>query len=80
MQAEKKRLPAYYWRSRTRFLRQAHGVSGPLLGNLAWMGGRVIAGARLLTGRGVPPAHDGEWRDIWIGFLTPLRPDTEPRR
>ena len=80
MQAEKKRLPAYYWRSRTRFLRQAHGLFGPLLGNLAWMVGRVIAGARLLTGRGVPPAHDGEWRDIWTGSLTPLRPDTEPRR
>lgn len=80
MQAEKKRLPAYYWRSRTRFMRQAHGVSGPLLSNLAWMAGRMIAGARLLTGRAVPPAHDGEWWDIWIGFLTPLRHDTELRR
>ncbi len=80
MQAEKKRLPAYYWRSRTRFLRQAHGVFGPLLGNLGWMAGRGIAGARRLTGRHVPPTHDGEWRDIWTGCLTPLRPDTGSRR
>lgn len=78
IQAEFKRLPPYYWRSRTRFLRQAHGPLGPLLGNLAWMTGRAIASLRLLTGRGVPPAHAQEWRDIWTGFLSPLTPDRAP--
>jgi len=80
IQAAKKRLPAYYWRSRTRFLRQAHGVLGPLLGNLGWILGRTIAQARRLTGRGVPAIHEHEWGDIWTGFLNPLKPDTEPRK
>lgn len=79
MQAAKKRLPAYFWRSRTRYLRQAHGVAGPLMGNLAWMLGRLIAQARRLTGRGVPPIHEGEWGDMWTGFLSPLKPDMGPR-
>lgn len=79
LQAAKKRMPAYYWRSRTRFLRQANGVAGPLLGNLAWALGRAIAQLRRLTGREVPPAHEQEWRDIWIGLTKPLAPDTEHR-
>lgn len=80
MQAAKKRLPAYYWRSRTRFMRQCHGPAGPVLANLAWMVGRGIAQARRLTGRGVPPIHDNEWRDIWTGVLNPLAPDRAPRQ
>ena len=71
MQAAKKRLPAYFWRSRARYLRQAHGVTGPLRGNLAWMLGRLIAQTRRLTGRDVPPIHDREWGDIWTGFWAP---------
>jgi GT2 family glycosyltransferase len=78
IQAARKRLPDYYWRSRTRFLRQAHGPAGPLLGNLAWALGRCVAQLRRLTGRGVPPAHDGEWRDIWTGLMQPLLPDRGP--
>lgn len=78
MQAERKRMPAYFWRSRTRFLRQAHGPAGPFLGNLAWLVGRGLAGLRLLTGRGIPKAHDSEWRDIWTGILNPLKPDRAP--
>ena len=79
IQAAKKRLPPYYWRSRTRFLRQGYGVTGPLRGNLAWMLGRAIARLRMLTGRGVPKSHDREWRDIWMGFFDPLRPDKAPK-
>ena len=78
MQAARKRMPAYFWRSRTRFLRQAHGPAGPLLGNLAWLAGRGVAALRLLTGRGIPKAHDHEWRDIWTGMLNPLKPDRAP--
>lgn len=79
-QAKMKRMPAYYWRSRTRFLRQAYGAPGPLLGNLAWMLGRVLASTRLLTGRSVPPPHEREWGDIWTGFFRPLAPDMDLRR
>lgn len=78
MQVEKRRLPGYYWRSRTRFLRQAHGPLGPLLGNLAWIMGRSIAHLRIFTGRSVPKSHDHEWRDIWLGIFDPLAPDRGP--
>ncbi len=80
MQAAKKRLPPYYWRSRTRFLRQAHGPLGPLLGNLAWLLGRLVARFRPLLGRPVPMAHEKEWRDIWTSLITPLRPGREGGR
>lgn len=79
MQADRKRLPKYYWRSRTRFLRQAHGPAGPIVSNVAWMLGRVLARLRLLTGRTVPPAHEAEWRDIWTAVGTPLAPDSGGR-
>jgi len=75
LQAAKKRLPEYYYISRTRFLRQVSGPLGPLLGNLCWYLGRGIAQARRLTGRPVPGSHEKEWRDIWTGFFHPLRPD-----
>lgn len=78
-QSEKKRLPVYYWRSRTRFLRQAHGVSGPFLGNLGWMLGRTIAQARRLTHSAPHTIHEHEWCDIWTGFWNPLKPDVESR-
>ncbi|MEO1196943.1 MAG: glycosyltransferase family 2 protein [Pseudomonadota bacterium] len=80
MQAAKKRMPAYYWRSRTRFMRQAHGVAGPFLANLGWVLGRAIAHSRRLAGKPVPAAHEREARDIWTGFLTPLdhAPETRP--
>jgi N-acetylglucosaminyl-diphospho-decaprenol L-rhamnosyltransferase len=75
LQAAKKRLPEYYYISRTRFLRQKSGPMGPILGNLCWHLGRIIAQARRLVGRSAPPAHENEWRDIWTHTACPLRPD-----
>ena len=79
MQKAKKRLPHYYWQARARFLRQAHGHTGPIRGNLAWAAGRGIANARRLLGREVPPAHEGEWRDVWTNARRPLDPYAGPR-
>ena len=70
--AARKRMPAYYYASRTRFFRQAHGRAGPIVANLLWHLGRVIANLRILTGRSVPPAVEAETRDIWINVLDPL--------
>jgi hypothetical protein len=69
---ERRRLPPYYYASRTRFLYQAHGWVGLILANLAWHLGRTIAGARALVGRPVPPANAREGRDLWTNALTPL--------
>ncbi|MDJ0630902.1 MAG: glycosyltransferase family 2 protein [Rhodobacter sp.] len=80
MVRERKRLPVYYWRSRTRYMRQACGPLGPLLANLSWMAGRAIAHSRRLVGKPVPPANKAEWRDIWTNILTPLAPAPETRK
>lgn len=73
-----KRLPRYYYRSRTRYFRKIYGQPGLLAANLCWIAGRTVAAARWLAGKPVPQAHAHEWRDIWTGFLHPLhRPTLE---
>jgi N-acetylglucosaminyl-diphospho-decaprenol L-rhamnosyltransferase len=69
---ERKRLPAYYYASRTRFLYQAHGWVGLMAANLAWFLGRGIAQVRRLAGKPVPASNRAEARDIWTNALTPL--------
>lgn len=78
LEKARRRLPRYFYASRTRFFRQAHGPMGPLLANLAWGAGRMIAQLRRLTGRGVPPAVEAEMRDLWTNILTPLGPRLAP--
>ena len=68
----RKRLPGYYYASRTRFFRQAYGPAGPLLANLMWHLGRGIAGLRLLAGKPLPARTEGEARDLWTNILAPL--------
>ena len=72
------RLPSYFYSSRSRFFRQAHGPLGPVLANLMWTAGRTVAQLRRLTGRSVPPAIEAEARDIWIDTLQPPGPRRAP--
>jgi GT2 family glycosyltransferase len=74
----RRRLPPYYYASRTRFFRQAYGPLGPVLANLMWGAGRLIAQMRRLTGRAVPTASASEARDIWTNALHPLGPRRAP--
>ena len=74
----RRRLPPYYYASRTRFFRQAWGPLGPVLANVMWGAGRLIAQARRLTGRAVPPASASEASDIWTNVLRPLGPRHAP--
>jgi GT2 family glycosyltransferase len=74
-----RRLPGYYYASRSRFFYQAGGRAGLLAANLCWILGRGIAALRPLTGRERVPAVAGEWRDIWINFLKPLGDSRAPR-
>src|SRR6056297_1825510 len=78
LQKAKKRMPGYFYASRSRFLYQAHGRAGLMLANLLWHMGRGIAHARRLVGRPVPPAHEGEARDLWINVFDPLGPRRAP--
>lgn len=68
----RKRLPAYYYASRTRFLYQAYGWTGLMAANVLWHLGRAIAQMRRLAGKPVPTTNSMEYRDIWINALSPL--------
>lgn len=70
--AERKRLPAYYYASRTRFFCQAYGKTGLWAANLAWHMGRGVALARRLIGRPGQAGIELEARDIWINARDPL--------
>lgn len=74
----KKRLPAYYYASRTRFFWQVYGTGGLLLANFAWFFGRAVAVARVLFGKDIPPSNQREYRDIWINILSPLGDRRQP--
>lgn len=74
----RRKLPAYYYASRSRFLYQAHGRIGLWGANLLWSLGRVIAQTRRLFGKPVPAAADAEYKDIWINAMRPLGPRRAP--
>jgi hypothetical protein len=74
----RRRLPAYYYASRSRFLYQAHGRAGLILANAAWIAGRGVNRLRRLAGRDTYPAAEAEGRDIWINAWDPLGPRRAP--
>jgi GT2 family glycosyltransferase len=74
----RRRLPAYYYASRTRFLYQAHGHVGLLAANAAWFAGRTMAQTRRIFGKPVLRAVEAEARDIWINARNPLGPRRAP--
>lgn len=78
LETARKRLPRYFYASRTRFFYQAHGYTGLLAANLLWFVGRAIAQTRRLFGKPVPKAIECEARDIWINALRPLGPRHAP--
>jgi N-acetylglucosaminyl-diphospho-decaprenol L-rhamnosyltransferase len=69
--AARKRLPRYYYASRTRYLHAAHGHAGVLAANLAWHLGRAIARLRTLAGKSARQGVEREASDIWINSLDP---------
>ena len=68
----KKRPPAYYYASRTRYFATRYGPLGPVLANLAWGAGRTIAQFRRLAGKTVPQICENEAADIWINWRNPM--------
>ena len=73
-----KRMPAYFYASRTRFLTQAHGRLGLWAANLAWVAGRGVAQLRRLAGKPVNRLSKSEARDIWTNVTKPLGPRRAP--
>lgn len=74
----RRRLPRYYYASRSRFFAQKGGRAALMAANLAWYLGRAIALARVVLLRRPPPAVAAEWRDIWTNVLSPLKPGPRP--
>ena len=78
LQKARKRLPPYYYASRSRFFYQRGGWPGLMAANILWFSGRAIATLRGALGKKIPPRHDHELSDIWINALRPLGPRRAP--
>jgi GT2 family glycosyltransferase len=67
---EGKRLPRYYYASRTRYFYQAYGRRGLTLANILWSFGRCVSKCReVLERRKRTP--ENQWLDIWTNWLKP---------
>lgn len=73
-----KRLPPYYYASRTRFIYQAHGYAGLIAANLLWYVGRSAAWIGRGLGTSFNPLSKHEARDIWTNVTRPLGPRFAP--
>jgi len=76
----RKRLPRYFFESRTRYFYLLHGRSGLLLANIFWSLGAFVAILRTVFSRQYQSnIAEKQWRDIWINFLNPTKPYTHPK-
>ena len=73
---KKKRVPKYFYESRTRYFYQTYGWLGLTAANLLWWQGRIVSGTRQLLGRPDKAVVEGQWLDIWTNWLNPLKPYT----
>jgi len=73
-----KRVPRYFYESRTRFLYLAYGWAGLAFSNLLWWVGRSISKVRSILGNNKKHNVERRWLDIWINFLNPLKAYTHP--
>jgi GT2 family glycosyltransferase len=70
---ERKRLPRYYYASRTRYFYLASGRLGLTLANILWSTARCISKFRELLGR-ASSIPERQWLDIWTNWLDPGAP------
>lgn len=65
-----RRLPKYYYYSRSRYYVKYYGRFGLWCANFLWTLGRIIHLLRERLGNKAMNVHDLAWRDIWTGCLT----------
>jgi hypothetical protein len=76
----RKRLPRYFYESRTRYFYKLYGRLGLLAANLCWTAGRMVSLIRNMVQKNhYPLAFEAQWRDIWINFWNPLGAYTHPQ-
>jgi N-acetylglucosaminyl-diphospho-decaprenol L-rhamnosyltransferase len=68
---ERKRLPRYYYMSRSRYFYLAYGRLGMTLSNILWSLGRGVSKCRELLERRERGVPEKEWRDIWTNWVHP---------
>ena len=77
--AKKKRLPRYFYESRSRYYFKYFGRTGLLAANLFWHLGSCIGLLRkLLNPNYQLNICERQWRDIWINFRDPTAPYIHP--
>ncbi|HUX90620.1 MAG TPA: glycosyltransferase family 2 protein [Gallionellaceae bacterium] len=76
---KKRRVPKYFYESRTRFFYQTYGWLGLTAANLLWWLGRIVSGTRQLLGRPDKTVVERQWLDIWTNWLNPLKPYTQAK-
>jgi N-acetylglucosaminyl-diphospho-decaprenol L-rhamnosyltransferase len=74
LQAQRKRRPAYFYASRSRYYARFYGRTGLWLANALWSVGRFVALIREAVGHKQPHVCQLEARDIWTSALRPLSP------
>ena len=65
-----KRLPIFYFKSRSRYFLKYYGRLGLFLANVFWSLGRVISMIREVVQSKPSAFHKTMVKDIWIGFLS----------
>jgi len=77
--AKKKRLPRYFYESRSRYYYKHFGRWGLLMANVFWHLGALIGRGRQLFSRSYRPnICESQWRDIWTNFTRPNAPYIHP--
>jgi len=76
---QRKRLPRYFYESRTRYFYQVYGRLGLLMANVFWtLGFGVSLFRRFLSSTFKTNVSEYQWRDIWVNFVNPLKAYIHP--
>ncbi|GLP99811.1 glycosyl transferase [Methylophaga thalassica] len=76
----RKKLPRYFYESRTRYFYLVYGYWGLIFANIAWILGAAISGLReKLSKHYQSNTAQGQWRDTWINFTNPLKAYIHPK-
>jgi len=78
--AKRRRLPRYYYESRSRYFAKFYGRTGLWLTNALWTTGAVVATLKRFLGGSAAHICQREWTDNWINTARPLRGGVEVAR
>jgi N-acetylglucosaminyl-diphospho-decaprenol L-rhamnosyltransferase len=77
--AKKKRLPRYFYESRTRYYHKHFGRFGLFRANIFWhLGWLVAMGRKLFSSNYQSNICEKQWCDIWTNFFKPAAPYIHP--